>query len=157
MQTVSHLDGHPTKLSPIPSPTGILSHIYTHTHSHTHTHTHSHALPTTHTHSRTLPHTHKHSHTHIHSHTYSHSHTHPPPGRFKKPISYANVYTGQAYDKAIDHIPGKILVNAAFNFMSKLQPAIRVCLSGDKPYFLSPLASTAQKISTSLFFLFLIL
>ena len=61
------------------------------------------------------------------------------------------MYTGQAYDKAITHIPAKFLVNAALKIMSRLQPAVQVALNGDKPYFLSPLASTAQKISESLF------
>ena len=69
-------------------------------------------------------------------------------GRFKKPISFAHVYTGQAYDTQINHIPAKWLVNTGLQFMSKLQPAHQACLQGNRPHILSPLVSTAQKIST---------
>lgn len=68
-------------------------------------------------------------------------------GRFKKPISFAHVYTGQAYDTQINHIPAKWLVNTGLQFMSKLQPAHQACLQGNRPHILSPLVSTAQKIS----------
>lgn len=70
-------------------------------------------------------------------------------GRFKKAIPFAHVFTGQAYDTPIDHIPAKWLVNAALQFMTRLQPAHQVRLEGDHPYILSPLASTAQKIGES--------
>ena len=40
-------------------------------------------------------------------------------------------------------------MGAGLRFMNKLQPALQVRLQGNKPYFLSPLATTAQKIVIS--------
>ena len=40
-------------------------------------------------------------------------------------------------------------MGAGLKFMNKLQPALQVRLQGNKPYFLSPLATTAQKIVIS--------
>jgi hypothetical protein len=70
-------------------------------------------------------------------------------GRFKRPIPYSRVYTGQAHKAALPHIPSEWLVNIALKFMTSLQPAIAVDLKGTKPYFLSPLVCTAQRIVIS--------
>jgi hypothetical protein len=70
-------------------------------------------------------------------------------GRFKRYIPYSRVYTGQAHKAALPHIPSEWLVNVALKFMTRLQPAIAVDLKGTKPYFLSPLICTAQKIVIS--------
>ena len=73
-------------------------------------------------------------------------------GRFKRAIPFSHVYSGQVYETPLTHIPARLLVNAALKVMSRLQPAVQIHLSGKQPYFLSPLASTAQKISTCLTF-----
>jgi hypothetical protein len=67
-------------------------------------------------------------------------------GRFKRPIPFSRIYTGQAHESALPHIPSEWLVNVALKFITKLQPSIAVDLKGEKPYFLSPLVCTAQKI-----------
>lgn len=73
-------------------------------------------------------------------------------GRFKRATPFSHVYTGQALNEPLSHIPAKWLVGAGLRFMSRLQPALRVRLQGEKPYFLSPLASTAQKIGKTLIY-----
>ena len=71
-------------------------------------------------------------------------------GRFKRPISFSQVYSGQAFDEPIERLPAKWLIKAVLQFTSKLQPAMRLSLRGDKPYMLSPLASIAQTIGKEL-------
>lgn len=68
-------------------------------------------------------------------------------GRFKQPLPFSSVYTGQVYDEPLEHnLAQWSLVRASLHLLSQLQPANRVCLKGPKPFVLSPLASTAQNI-----------
>lgn len=63
-------------------------------------------------------------------------------GRFKHPLPFAKVYTGQAFDEAIPHLPVHWLIRG----ISKLQPGSKSFLMGEKPYFISPLIATSQHV-----------
>lgn len=70
-------------------------------------------------------------------------------GRFKKKIPFASVYTGQAFSESLRQLPDKLAFRAFLKLLTKTQPALRMNLTGDKPYILSPLVCTAQNMDIS--------
>jgi hypothetical protein len=71
-------------------------------------------------------------------------------GKFKRRTQFSSVYTGQVLEEPVTSLPAKWIVRSALKLVSNLQPAIKVNLTGNKPYILSPLASAAQKIIVSM-------
>ena len=67
-------------------------------------------------------------------------------GRFKQPISFAKVYTGQAWDEKLATTPPVLLEMLLTPILKLLQPGMQINLTGSHPYILSPLASTMQTI-----------
>lgn len=55
------------------------------------------------------------------------------------------MYTGQAYDEPIHQLPFQWLVKG----VGQLQPGFKSFMTGDKPYFLSPLIATSQHVGKS--------
>ncbi len=63
-------------------------------------------------------------------------------GKFKVRVPFSKVYTGQAYDEPIHQLPFQWLVKG----VGQLQPGFKSFMTGDKPYFLSPLIATSQHV-----------
>jgi hypothetical protein len=67
-------------------------------------------------------------------------------GQFKKPLSFAELYTGQTFDAPLKIPPPRWIVAALQPLISALQPAVQIRLDGDRPYIISPLISTMQTV-----------
>mmetsp|Transcript_4835 Transcript_4835/g.6229 ORF Transcript_4835/g.6229 Transcript_4835/m.6229 type:complete len:728 (-) Transcript_4835:265-2448(-) len=68
-------------------------------------------------------------------------------GKFKKPLRYDQVFGGQEFNGGLRNIPGKWLIKWAFELLKpRLPKSFESDLFGQKPYFLSPLVLTAQKM-----------
>lgn len=70
-------------------------------------------------------------------------------GSFKKSISFADVYCGQAWESKLAVAPPSMLMKIVTPLMHMLQPGMHCNLEGDHPFVLSPLMSTMQAIVIS--------
>eukprot|EP01041_Mallomonas_annulata_P005164 gene5164-10325_t len=70
-------------------------------------------------------------------------------GQFKRPMSFASVYTGHAFTTPLENLPPKWLLNAALQMVYAIQPGLQVNLEGSEPYAVSPLISTSKTIVVS--------
>jgi hypothetical protein len=67
-------------------------------------------------------------------------------GRFKRPTPFCAVYTGQAFEHPLKQLPARWLLRGGIKMLSAAQPGLHLSLSGDRPFILSPLISTATTI-----------
>ena len=65
-------------------------------------------------------------------------------GQFKREMSFADVLTGQAYQRPIMHLPPTMLMRAAMAITKRLAPGLRSDFTSEQPYSMSTLAATAQ-------------
>jgi len=69
-------------------------------------------------------------------------------GRFKKPISFADVYVGQIFTGPLACAPPDWLLSLLLPIMQAISPGLKMDLTHpDNPYLISPLMSTMQAIS----------
>ena len=67
-------------------------------------------------------------------------------GRFKRPIPFAMVQTGQIFSAPLHLMPPEFMI-VPFKFLiEKLQPCLQMSLAPPRPYMVSPLMSTMQVI-----------
>ncbi|RYG66244.1 hypothetical protein EON64_10190 [archaeon] len=63
-------------------------------------------------------------------------------GRFTREVAFQSVFTGQSCPAPLPYQPSRWLISALHAF----QPSVLICAEGDRPYFLSPLMSTMQRV-----------
>merc|ERR1712070_429721 len=68
-------------------------------------------------------------------------------GKFKKPIRFDNVFSGQEFVKPLRNIPGRRLVKWAMTLLrSRLPETFQCDVFCSQPYFLSRLISASQAV-----------
>ena len=67
-------------------------------------------------------------------------------GRFKRALPMNDCVTGQVFERPAGKLPSVFLVGAFLKFFRTLAPQLQADISAPKPYFLSPLVSTAQTV-----------
>lgn len=67
-------------------------------------------------------------------------------GRFKRPIPYQQLQTGQFFDEPLPADPPWWLTSTMIPAMRLMSPGLKVDLESARPYMLSPLVSTMQTI-----------
>lgn len=70
-------------------------------------------------------------------------------GKFKKDLKFSEIYTGQIFDSPLSQMPSRWVLKAALGLIARLQPAMQIHLTGDRPFIVSPLMSTCQHIVIS--------
>lgn len=66
-------------------------------------------------------------------------------GKFKKPLRFDQVFSGQEFSKPLCNIPGRWLIKWALSLLrSRLPDTFQADAFAKKPFFLSPLISTSQ-------------
>ena len=67
-------------------------------------------------------------------------------GRFKRPLRFDQVYSGQEFSRPLKNVPAKRLVRWGFSILKpRLPPSFRADLFCPQPYFLSPLILTSSR------------
>ena len=60
-------------------------------------------------------------------------------GQFRKPLSFANLYTGQAFSKQLKMNPPQWLMTTLMPIINYFQPSAEIELDGPSPFLLSPM------------------
>lgn len=66
-------------------------------------------------------------------------------GRFKSPLHFDDVLTGQHFPGPLQKVPAKCVVNKIFEFCKQINPSMDIG-SVTKPTFLAPVIAAAQAI-----------
>ncbi|KAG7363021.1 hypothetical protein IV203_026381 [Nitzschia inconspicua] len=67
-------------------------------------------------------------------------------GRFKEPLPVNTVLTGHEFTKPLKNLPHQWILKAATNLIRRLAPGSEICVVGDRPTMLAPLAGTSQVV-----------
>lgn len=69
-------------------------------------------------------------------------------GQFKKSLSFANVWTGQTFEKKL-MLPAKWIIRIGLKFLQSIAPGLKAKIHIESPYLLTPLAAAAQTLHVS--------
>jgi Protein of unknown function (DUF1769) len=67
-------------------------------------------------------------------------------GRFKEALPVNTVLTGHEFVAPLKNLPHQWILKAATNLIGKLAPGSEICVTGDRPTMLAPLAGTSQAV-----------